>query len=53
MSKPEIEPCMVCGWNYEPNGSFFCDECENERESESKKLLRGLIFSYGKKNIVK
>ena len=28
----EQEPCLVCGWNYEPNGSLFCDECESESE---------------------
>lgn len=28
----EQEPCLVCGWNYEPNGSLICDDCEGESE---------------------
>lgn len=30
----ELEPCLACGWNYEPNGSLFCDECDSEKEGE-------------------
>ena len=44
--------CLICGELKTDNGLIVCDSCnKQEKESESAKLERGLIYLYGKHNI--